>query len=114
MTTSQGPVSDTEAMLTAERNHSSSSVLPPDDVLSNGLLLEPSGPKQNGHTNNDDNSNNSGAIHHSNGHSAANGSIFGSEVYVYYKLSYKKKYLSINFSLLLLKMNYHLLALAKY
>ncbi|XP_025410958.1 ensconsin-like isoform X12 [Sipha flava] len=80
MTTSQGPVSDTEAMLTAERNHSSSSVLPPDDVLSNGLLLEPSGPKQNGHTNNDDNSNNSGAIHHSNGHSAANGSIFGSEV----------------------------------
>lgn len=85
MTTSQGPVllSDTEAMLAAERNHSSVSTSPTDDALSNGLLpQQPSGPKQNGHTN-DNGINTTEVVHHSsNGHSTANGKVFDSEVYV--------------------------------
>lgn len=78
MTTSIGPVSETEAMLSAERNHSSSSftMSTSSDVLSNGLQL--SNPKQNGHTNNI----NDEVVHHTNGHLTANGNVFGSDVYV--------------------------------
>lgn len=67
----------TEAMLTAERNHSSTllSTSLHGDMLSNGLT-QPSSPKQNGHTKNNSD------VHHSNGHSAPNGNVFNSEVYV--------------------------------
>lgn len=82
MTTSQSPVSNTEAMLTAERDHSSLLESPTaSDALSNGLLLQSSAPKQNGHLIN--NSTDNTDVHHSNGHSTANGNIFSSEVYVY-------------------------------
>lgn len=81
MTISQGPISDTEAMLMAERDHSSSpTILPPNDTLSNGLSQQSLEPKQNGHTNNNNSSNN---VHKSNGHPTANGNSFNSEVYVY-------------------------------
>lgn len=82
MTTSQGPVlSGTEAMLAAERDHSSLVESPNEsDPLSNGLLLQLSDAKQNGHTNNGSGEN--PAVHHSNGHSTANGNVFESEVYV--------------------------------
>eukprot|EP00102_Acyrthosiphon_pisum_P017459 XP_008188858.1 PREDICTED: uncharacterized protein KIAA1211 homolog isoform X17 [Acyrthosiphon pisum] len=85
MTTSQGPVSETEAMLTAERVHSSSSTTssasssptsPPGDTQSNGLLpVETSGSKQNGRADNS-------AVHQSNGclPTANGGSAFSSEV----------------------------------
>lgn len=78
MTTSLGPMSDTEAMLSAERNHSSSSLTmsTPSDVLSYGLQL--SSPKQNGHINNT----NDEVAHHTNGHLTANGNVFGPDVYV--------------------------------
>lgn len=81
MTTSLGPMSDsTETMLTAERNHSSTmlSTSLHSDMLSNGLLLQPSNPKQNGHTENG--TDNITAVHHSNGHSTANSNVFDSEV----------------------------------
>lgn len=81
MTTSQSSVSNTEAMLTAERDHSSLLESPnASDTLSNGLLLQSSGPKQNGHLINSSTDNTD--VHHSNGHSTANGNIL-SEVYVY-------------------------------
>lgn len=86
MTTSLGPVSDsTEAMLNAERNHSLSSSTtlipsPPSEILSNGSLLQPSGPKQNGHTNVI--TDNIAVVHHSNGHPTENSNIFNSQVYV--------------------------------
>ncbi|XP_022178069.1 MAP7 domain-containing protein 2-like isoform X24 [Myzus persicae] len=85
MTTSQGPVSETEAMLTAERVHSlssntssasSSPTSPPGDTLSNGLLpVETSGSKQNGRADNS-------AVHQSNGclPTANGGTVFNSEV----------------------------------
>ncbi|XP_026820686.1 ensconsin-like isoform X9 [Rhopalosiphum maidis] len=84
MTTSQGPVSETEAMLTAERVHSSSSTTssassptsPPGEALSNGLLpVETSGSKQNGRADNS-------AVHQSNGclPTANGGTVFNSEV----------------------------------
>ncbi|CAI6365384.1 unnamed protein product [Macrosiphum euphorbiae] len=85
MTTSQGPVSETEAMLTAERVHSSSSTTssasssptsPPGDTQSNGLLpVETSGSKQNGRADNS-------AVHQSNGclPTANGGTVFSSEV----------------------------------
>ncbi|XP_027844397.2 ensconsin-like isoform X33 [Aphis gossypii] len=84
MTTSQGPVSETEAMLTAERVHSSSTTTssassptsPPGDVLSNGLLpVETSGSKQNGRADNS-------TAHQSNGclPTANGGTVFSSEV----------------------------------
>jgi MAP7 domain-containing protein 1 len=85
MTTSQGPVSETEAMLTAERVHSSSSTTssasssptsPPGDTQSNGLLpLETSGSKQNGRVDNSE-------VHQSNGclPTANGGTVFSSEV----------------------------------
>jgi len=85
MTTSQGPVSETEAMLTAERVHSSSSTTtssassptsPPGEALSNGLLpVETSGSKQNGLADNS-------AVHQSNGclPTANGGTVFNSEV----------------------------------
>lgn len=81
MTTSQGPVSSTEAMLTAERINSSPllTMSLPSDALSNGLLLQSSNdsPKQNGHTKNDyGGSENLTLVHHSNGHSTANGNVF--------------------------------------
>lgn len=87
MTTSQGPVSETEAMLTAERVHSSSTTTssassptsPPGDALSNGLLpVETSGSKQNGRADNS-------TVHQSNGclPTANGGTVFNSEVYVY-------------------------------
>lgn len=82
MTISQGPISDTEAMLIAERDHSSpSTILPPNDTLSNGLSQQLLEPKQNGHTNNN-NSNSNVVVHQSNGHPTANGNSFNSEVYV--------------------------------
>ncbi|KAL4143826.1 hypothetical protein QTP88_006096 [Uroleucon formosanum] len=85
MTTSQGPVSETEAMLTAERVHSSSSTTssasssptsPPGNTQSNGLLLvETSSSKQNGRADNS-------AVHQSNGclPTANGGTVFSSEV----------------------------------
>ncbi|CAH1737512.1 unnamed protein product [Aphis gossypii] len=84
MTTSQGPVSETEAMLTAERVHSSSTTTssassptsPPGDVLSNGLLpVETSDSKQNGRADNS-------TAHQSNGclPTANGGTVFSSEV----------------------------------
>lgn len=84
MTTSQGPVSETEAMLTAERVHSSSTTTssassptsPPGDALSNGLLpVETSGSKQNGRADNS-------TVHQSNGclPTANGGTVFSSEV----------------------------------
>lgn len=72
MTTSQ--TSSSDAMLAAERDHSSS-VTP---ITSNGLQ-SPSSPKQNGHMTN------SNGVH-SNGDSNShptNGNVFNSEVYVY-------------------------------
>ncbi|VVC37678.1 Hypothetical protein CINCED_3A024073 [Cinara cedri] len=76
MTTSLGPTSETEAMLSAERNHSSSSLTmsTPSETLSNGLQL--TSPKQNGHTNNTINE----IVHHSNGHLTENGNVFDSDV----------------------------------
>lgn len=88
MTTSQGPVSETEAMLTAERVHSSSSTTstasssptsPPGDTQSNGLLpVGTSGSKQNGRADNS-------VVHQSNGclPTANGGTVFSSEVYVH-------------------------------
>ncbi|XP_025198553.1 ensconsin-like isoform X22 [Melanaphis sacchari] len=84
MTTSVGPVSETEAMLSAERVHSSSSTTssassptsPPGNALSNGLVsVETSGSKQNGRADNS-------AVHQSNGcvPTANGGSVFSSEV----------------------------------
>lgn len=79
MTTSQGPVSGTEAMLSAEREHSSTAASPTEDnTFSNGLSLQPSDPKQNGHTSNGTDENT--VVHHSNSHSTANGNIFKSDV----------------------------------
>ncbi|XP_060863932.1 MAP7 domain-containing protein 2 isoform X5 [Metopolophium dirhodum] len=85
MTTSQGPVSETDAMLNAERVHSSSSTTssasssptsPTGDTQSNGLLpVETSGSKQNGRADNS-------AVHQSNGclPTANGGTVFSSEV----------------------------------
>lgn len=77
MTTSQGPVSSTEAMLVAEINHSSPllTMSLPSEAFSNGLLLQSTdGPKQNGHTNGSENI----TVHHSNGHLTTNGNVFNS------------------------------------
>ncbi|KAL5241792.1 hypothetical protein ACI65C_009202 [Semiaphis heraclei] len=85
MTTSQGPISETEAMLTAERVHSLSSTTstasssptsPTGDTLSNGMhSVESSGSKQNGRAD-------ESVVHQSNGClPTANGNtVFSSEV----------------------------------
>lgn len=82
MTTSQGPVSSTEAMLASEIIHSSSllTMSLPSEVLSNGLLLKSSddSPKQNGHTNNNCGDSENITVHHSNGHLTENGNVFNS------------------------------------